>query len=77
MKSKSSVIRILYAASEQSADLYYLTGVFVPDPFLCFVVANRSTAVVSRLEYSRVRAQSNCDELLLLETVQEQVTKAF
>jgi Xaa-Pro aminopeptidase len=77
MKSKSSVIRILYAASEQSADLYYLTGVFVPDPFLCFVVANRSTAVVSRLEYSRVRAQSNCDEVLLLETVQEQVAKAF
>ncbi len=77
MKSKSSVIRILYAASEQSADIYYLTRVFVPDAFLCFVVGNRSTAVVSRLEYSRVRAQSNCDEVLLLETVQEQVAKAF
>ena len=77
MKSKSSVIRILYAASEQSADIFYLTKVFVPDPFLCFVVGNRSTAVVSRLEYSRVRAQSKCDEVLLLETVQEQVAKAL
>ena len=77
MKSKSSVIRILYAASEQSADIFYLTKVFVPDPFLCFIVAGRSTAVVNRLEYSRVRAQSNCDEVLLLETVQGQVAKAL
>ena len=77
MKSKSSVIRILYASSEQSADLFYLTRVFVPDPFLCFVVGNRSTAVVNRLEYGRVRAQSNCDEVLLLETVQGQVAKAL
>jgi Xaa-Pro aminopeptidase len=77
MKSKSSVIRILYAASEQSADIFYLSRVFVPDPFLCFVVGNRSTAVVSRLEYSRVRAQSNCDEVLLQETVQGQVAKAL
>ncbi len=77
MKSKSSVIRILYAASEQSADIFYLSRVFVPDPFLCFVVGNRSTAVVSRLEYSRVRAQSNCDEVLLQETVQDQVAKAL
>lgn len=77
MKSKSSVIRILYAASEQSADIFYLSRVFVPDPFLCFVVGNRSTAVVNRLEYGRVRAQSDCDEVLLLESVQEQVAKAL
>ena len=75
MKSKSSVIRILFAASEQSADIFYLTKVFVPDPFLCFIVGGRSTAVVNRLEYSRVRAQSNCDEVLLLETVQRQAGK--
>lgn len=49
----------------------------MPDPFLCFVVGNRSTAVVNRLEYGRVRAQSNCDEVLLLETVKEQVAKAL
>ena len=77
MKSKSSVIRILYAASEQSADIFYLTRVFVPDPFLCFIVGGRSTVVVSRLEYGRVRAQSNCDEVLLLETVQLQVARAL
>ncbi|MFQ3226271.1 MAG: Xaa-Pro aminopeptidase [Lentimonas sp.] len=77
MKSKSSVIRVLYASSEQSADIYYLTKVFVPDAFLCFIVGNRSTAVVNRLEYGRVRAQSNCDEVLLLDTVQALAAKAL
>ncbi len=68
MKRKPSYIRALYAASEQSADQFYLTGVFVPDPFLCVIVGNHSTAVVNRLEYGRVRKQSRCDEVLLLET---------
>ena len=77
MKSKSLVIRFLYAASEQSADIFYLSRVFVPDPFLCFVVGKHSTVVVNRLEYGRVRAQSSCDEVLLLETVQGQVAEAL
>ena len=34
MKSKSSTIRFLYAASESSADVLYLAGVFVPDAYL-------------------------------------------
>lgn len=71
MKKKRSFIRVLYAASEQSADIFYLTGVFVPDPFLCIIAKGRTTAVVNRLEYTRVRKQSNCDEVLLLETVKE------
>ena len=69
MKRKSSFIRVLYATSEKSADLFYLTRVFVPDPFLCIIANNRSTVVVNRLEYGRVRSQSSCDEVLLLETV--------
>lgn len=77
MKSKSSVIRVLYASSEQSADIYYLTKVFVPDAFLCVLLGKRSTVVVNRLEYRRVRAQSGCDEVLLLETVQAQAAKVL
>ena len=69
MKSKLSYIRVLYAASDQSADLFYLTKVFVPDPFLCVVAGNHSTAVVNQLEYGRVRSGSACDEVLLLSTV--------
>ncbi len=69
MKSKSSTIRLLYAASDQCADTLYLSGVFVPDPFLSVVVGKKSYAVVSRLEYARVRARSNYDEVMLLETI--------
>ena len=71
MKRKPSFIRAIYAASEKSADLFYLTQVFVPDPFLCIIAGNRSTAVVNRLEFGRVRAQSSCDEVLLLEEVEK------
>lgn len=77
MKSNSSVIRVLYASSEQSADLFYLTGVFVPDPFLCVVAGRHTTAVVNRLEYARVRAQSNCDKVLLQDTVSAAAAQAL
>jgi hypothetical protein len=72
MKSKSSTIRFLYAASDDCADTLYLAGVFVPDPYLSIIVGKRSYAVVSRLEYGRVRAASRYDEVLLLETMQEE-----
>ena len=76
-KSKSSVIRFLYAASEYSADVYYLGGVFVPDAFLSFIVAGKSYAVVSQLEYGRVKAQSNYSEVLLLSDEQQKAGKKF
>jgi len=69
MKSKSSKIRFLYAASESSADMLYLAGVFVPDPFLAILAQKKSYAVVSQLEYGRVAKQSKFDEVMLLETI--------
>ena len=77
MKRKLSFIRVLYATSEKSADLFYLTKVFVPDPFLCIIAEKRSIAVVNQLEYGRVRSQSSCDEVLLLETVKELAAETF
>ena len=71
MKSKSSTIRFLYAASESSADQLYLSGVFVPDPFLAFVAQKKSYAVVSQLEYGRVAKQSKFNEVMLLESVRK------
>jgi len=71
MKSKSSTIRFLYAASESSADQLYLSGVFVPDPFLAFVAQKKSYAVVSQLEYGRVAKQSKFNEIMLLELVRK------
>lgn len=77
MKSKSSEIRFLYAASEQSADVFYRSGVFVPDPFLSVLIDGHAIGVVNRLEYGRVRAQSKFDEVLLLESVQEQAAEGL
>lgn len=71
MKSKSSTIRILYAASESSADVLYLSGVFVPDPFLSIITETKSYGVVSQLEYGRVAKQSNFDEVMLLEEARQ------
>lgn len=75
MKSKSSTIRFLYAASESSADLLYLSGVFVPDPFLAIVAQGKSYAVVSQLEYGRVTKQSKFDDVMLLETIREKAAE--
>jgi len=75
MKSKSSTIRFLYAASESSADSFYLSGVFVPDPFLAIIAQNKSYAVVSQLEYGRVAKQSNFDEVMLLEAIRKKAAE--
>ena len=75
MKSKSSTIRFLYAASDTSADALYLSGVFVPDPFLAVITQKKSYAVVSQLEYSRVSKQSKFDEVMLLETIRKKTAE--
>lgn len=75
MKSKSSTIRFLYAASESSADLLYLSGVFVPDPFLALIAQKKSYAVVSQLEYGRVAKQSKFDEVMLLEAIRKKAAE--
>lgn len=77
MKSKTSNLRVLYASSEQSADLLYLSGVFVPDPYLAMQLDGRRMAVVNRLEFGRVKAESKFDEVFLLETVMEDVARAL
>lgn len=71
MKSKSSTIRLLYASSENNADVLYLSGVFVPDPYLSIITERKSYAVVSQLEYSRVVKKSKYDEVMLLEEIRE------
>lgn len=65
---KPQSARLLYAASEQNADLLYLGGVFVPDPFAAMQIGSRrSVAAVSALEFARVRRTSRFSEVLPLE----------
>jgi Xaa-Pro aminopeptidase len=75
MKSKSSTIRLLYAASDSHADALYASGVFVPDPFLTILTDKQSYAVVSQLEYGRVARQSHFDEVMLLEVIREKAAE--
>lgn len=46
--------RLLYGDSQTCPDLLYLTGVFIPDPFLWFDAGDGPTVIVSPLEYGRV-----------------------
>jgi len=75
MKSKSSTIRFLYASSDETADVFYLGGVFVPDPYLSIITDKKVYAVVSRLEYTRVKAKSNYDEVMLLEEIRPKASE--
>lgn len=49
--------RLIYAASENCADLLYLSGLAAPDPFLWFQTPAGSAMVVSALEVSRAVKQ--------------------
>ncbi|WP_269525996.1 M24 family metallopeptidase [Coraliomargarita parva] len=77
MQSKTSEIRVLFASSEQSADVLYLSGVFVPDPFLSLVGPEGSIGVVNRLEYGRVKQLSRYDQVLELDDTRLHAARAL
>lgn len=69
--------RFLFSSTAQSADLFYLCGVQVPDAFLAGVIRGKSFAVVNRLEYARVCAKSSVDAVHLLETEQSKASEVL
>lgn len=73
----STVSPLLYAASAHDADSLYFGDVSVPDPFIAFGVKGRKVAVVSALEFGRVKRDSAFDEVLPLEDWLEQAKKAY
>ena len=58
---------LLYADTERSADALYFGRVDVPDPFVAFGHAGKKHAIVSALEFGRVRRTSDFDVVLPLE----------
>lgn len=68
---------LLYASSEKDANMLYLTGVFVPDPFLAFSIHSKKIAIVHSLEYSRLLKRSNFDTLFLYEDCIQEAQKLF
>ena len=65
--------RLLFAASEQNADLLYATRFFAPDPFACFLHGGRSHVVMNDLEIDRARRQARVDEVLSLSALQAEL----
>lgn len=56
--------RLIYATSEQSADLFYATGFFAPDPFLFLRDHDgQNHMVVSVLEVDRARRHARVDHV--------------
>jgi len=58
---------LLYADTDHSSDALYFGRVSVPDPFIAFGARGRKYAVVSALEFGRVRRTSAFDVVLPLE----------
>ncbi|MEX0330899.1 MAG: M24 family metallopeptidase [Puniceicoccaceae bacterium] len=67
---------LLYADSETDTDVLYFGGAMVPDPFIAFSCKGRRIAVLSRLEYARVRKEGRYDEVLSLEAVEQEARKS-
>jgi Xaa-Pro aminopeptidase len=59
---------LLYAATEHSADALYFGGVEVPDAFVALGARGKKYAVVSALEFGRVKRTSDFDVVLPLES---------
>lgn len=67
--------RLLFAASEQNADLLYATRFFAPDPFACFLHGGRSHVVMNDLEIDRARRQARVDDVISLSALQAELRR--
>ena len=67
MATKSLPPPLLYADTERSPDALYFGRVGVPDPFIAFGLRGKKYAVVSALEFGRVKKTSDFDVVLPLE----------
>jgi Xaa-Pro aminopeptidase len=72
---KNSIPRLIYAASESSADMLYATRFFVPDPFLYLEQNGKKSIVLSDLEIDRGRREAKVDEVISLSLIQRPLEK--
>lgn len=77
MPGKSAPPPLLYADTDRSSDALYFGRVGMPDAFVAFGVWGRKVAIVSALEFSRVRRTSDFDRVLSLETYLQRAQEAW
>ena len=66
----TSEARLMIAASETDADMYYATRFLAPDPFIFFQIGAEKHLLMSDLERDRARAQAQVDHVLSLSEYQ-------
>ena len=67
---------LIVADSEHDANMFYVTGLFVPDPFIYLRIRGRSYIVMSDLEIDRARKQAPTCRVLSLGDAQKKLRKA-
>ncbi len=68
---------LLYSDTSRSADALYFGGVDVPDAFVAMSARGRKVAVVSALEFGRVRRHSDFDLVLPLEALNKRARETW
>lgn len=58
--------RLIIAASETNADLYYATGFLAPDTFIFLQTHSKKIMLISDLEIDRAKSQAHVDHILSL-----------
>jgi Xaa-Pro aminopeptidase len=77
MATKKTRDILLYSDTPRSADALYFGGVEMSDAFLAFSVRGRKFAVVTALEFGRVRRTSDFDAVLSLEACTDRARRAW
>lgn len=67
----------LHYADSKDPDIRYLTGLYMPDPYLLFTKGKRKIGVATANEYNRMSNESLLDEVLLLDEVREQTASRY
>jgi Xaa-Pro aminopeptidase len=65
--------RLIVAASEQDADMFYATKFWAPDPFIFLQRNGKRTLVLSDLEIGRGRKQAEADEFVSFSKLEREV----
>jgi Xaa-Pro aminopeptidase len=67
--------RLIFASSEESADMLYATKFSVPDAFLFLLQNGKKTILLSDLEVDRGRKQAKVDEVIALSSIESALEK--
>jgi Xaa-Pro aminopeptidase len=69
--------RLIFASSEESADLLYATKFSVPDPVLFLQQNGKATVLLSDLEIDRGKKEAKVDEVIALSSVERLLEKGL